>query len=314
VMNEPYLAEPFRLSIKDMVGDLYELYVFINGEFVKGKEAKVSVWDHGLVYGDGVFEGIRAYSGGVFKLGEHLRRLSDSAKAIGIDVPLSAQEIRDVVLEAMRRNDLSDAHIRVIVTRGIGRLGLDPRNCKRASVVVMTYPFPPLLGAKPVRVLSSSIRRKAPNSVDARIKSLNYLDNILAKFQAVAAGYDDAIMLDVNGCIAEATGENVFAIKNEVISTPSLTAALPGITRATVIELAMGMGYPVNERPMTLGELFMADEVFLTGTAAEIAPVAEVDGRTISRGAVGPITGKIIAAYKACVTAEEHLTLINPGK
>ncbi len=313
-MNKSYLAEPFRLGIKDMVGDLYELYVFVNGEFVKGKEAKVSVWDHGLVYGDGVFEGIRAYGGGVFKLGEHVRRLFDSARAIGIDVPLSAQEIQDVVLEALRRNDLSDAHIRVIVTRGIGRLGLNPRNCVRASVIVMTYPFPPLLGAEPVRVLSSSIRRKAPNSVDARIKSLNYLDNILAKFQAISAGYGDAIMLDVNGCIAEGTGENIFAIKNEVISTPSLTAALPGITRATVIELARGMGYPVCERQMTLGELFMADEVFLTGTAAEIAPVAEVDGRIISGGTAGPITAKIVAAYKACVTAPENLTLISAGR
>ena len=293
-MSNPYLSDLFQLDVPGMIGDLYELHVFINGEFVKGSEAKISIWDHGLLYGDGVFEGIRVYEGGIFKLNQHLDRLFDSARVIDIGIPVGQEEIRQVVLETLRRNHLRDAHLRVIVTRGIGGPGLDPRNCKQASLIVMAYPFPPLLGSDPIRLISSSVRRKAPYAVDARVKSLNYLDNILAKLQAILAGVDDAIMLDMSGCIAEATAENIFSVKKGVISTPLLTAALPGITRSTVIDLANDMGCTVQERPMTLGDLYVADEVFLTGTGAEIVPVGEIDGRVINDGQVGEFTARII--------------------
>lgn len=305
-------TQHFTLGVNELVDDFFNLQVFINGEFVKGADAKISVWDHGLLYGDGVFEGIRAYKGGVLKLDEHLDRLFDSAKAIKIIIPISRDDIRQIVLEVARRNGLADAHIRIIVTRGIGKPGLDPRKCKQASVIVMAYPFPPLLGHQPIRLISSSIRRKAPASVDARIKSLNYLDNILAKLQANAAGADDAIMLDMNGCIAEATGENIFCVKQQVISTPLLTAALPGITRSTVIELARQMGYAAQERSITLGDLYTADEIFLTGSAAEVVPVGEIDGRIINDGKIGTITNKLMSAYEKIVTTKEFVTPINP--
>ncbi len=304
--------QQFTLGINQLVDDLFNLEVFVNGEFTKGADAKISVWDHGLLYGDGVFEGIRAYKGGVLKLDEHIDRLFDSAKAIRIAMPISRDDIRQIVLEVTRRNRLTDAHIRIIVTRGIGKPGLDPRKCKQASVIVMAYPFPPLLGHQPVRLISSSIRRKAPASVDARIKSLNYLDNILAKLQANAAGVDDAIMLDMNGCIAEATGENIFCVKQRVVSTPLLTAALPGITRSTVIELVRQIGFVAQERQMTLGDLYTADEIFLTGTAAEVVPVGEIDGRIINDGKVGTITKRLMDAYEKVVTNKEFVTPINP--
>lgn len=309
-MGDPYFHEQFQPPVPEMVGELYDLYVFINGEFVRGADARISVWDHGLLYGDGVFEGIRAYSGGIFKLDAHLNRLADSARAIGLSLPLGLEDIREVIRETLQRNRLTDAHIRVLATRGVGRPGLDPRRCERASLVVMAYPFPPLLGDKPVRLISASIRRKSPYAIDARVKSLNYLDNILAKLQAIAAGADDAVMLDVDGCIAEATGENVFCAKNGILSTPLLTAALAGITRATVIDLAREMGYPVQERAMTLGDLYTADEVFLTGTGAEIVPVGEIDGRKISQGKVGKVTARISEAYQACVRSGEFLTRV----
>jgi branched-chain amino acid aminotransferase len=307
-MSNLFLAEQFQLGPSELLGKLYDLDIYVNGEFAKGSEARISVWDHGLLYGDGIFEGIRAYNGGVFKLSEHLDRLFDSAQAIGLKLQLSRDDLREIVLETLRRNQLADAHIRIIVTRGVGPPGLDPRICKQPSVIVMAYPFPPLLGCDPVRVISSSIRRKSPYAVDARIKSLNYLDNILAKMQAVVAGVDDALMLDMNGWVAEASGANLFCIKNEVVSTPLLTASLPGITRATVIDLLRDMGYAVQERPITLGDLYVADEIFLTGTAAEVVPVGEVDGRTIHGGRIGEITAKLIEKYKVCVTQEAFVT------
>lgn len=309
-MNDLFLREHFQLGSPELVGDLYNLYIYINGAFTKGAEARISVWDHGLLYGDGVFEGIRAYHGGVFKLGEHLERLFDSAKAIGLDLQLGPNELRKIVLETLRRNQLTDAHIRIVVTRGVGRPGLDPRNCQQPSVIVMAYPFPPLLGRKPIRVISSSIRRKSPYAVDARIKSLNYLDNILAKMQAIVAGVDDVLMLDMNGWVAEASAANLFCVKNEIISTPLLTAALPGITRATVIDLVGEMGYTVQERPITLGDLYVANEIFMTGTAAEVVPVGEVDGRVINHGQMGEITARIAEKYHTCTTFKEFVTPI----
>ncbi len=277
---------------------------------MKGQDARLPIWDHGLLYGDGVFEGIRAYAGHVFKLDDHLARLVDSMRGVDIRLDVDSVALRELVCEVLRRNELRDAHIRVIVTRGIGRPGLDPRNCTQPSLIVMAYPFPPLLGREPIRMISASLRRKAPYAVDARIKSLNYLDSILAKLQAIAAGVDDALMLDLDSRVAEATGENVFVVKNGVISTPLLVAALPGITRATVIDLAGDLGHAVQERALTLGDLYTADEVFLTGTAAEVVPVAEIDGRVIQGGETGPITAELIADYQALVTSGQFATPI----
>jgi len=297
-----FLSHKFKPSLKEILSDLYDLYVYIDGIFVKGEDAKISVWDHGFLYGDGVFEGIRAYDGMIFKLDNHIDRLFDSMKAIGIEnFPLSKDELKKAVIETLRKNSLRDAHIRIIVTRGTGRPGLDPRRSVRPSVIIMTYPFPPWLGVKPLRVLTASIRRKSPYSIDAKIKSLNYLDNVLAKLQAVSAGFDEALMLSLDGCVAEGTGENIFIVKGEKLYTPPPIAALHGITRATVMELANKMGFETIEKNLTLQEIYTADEIFLTGSGAEIVPVKEIDGRKIGTKAPGPITHKIIETYKKYV-------------
>ena len=300
----------FALQDQKLLGDLSQLEIFVNGAFYRAEDAKISVWDHGLLYGDGIFEGIRAYQGGVFKLNAHLERLFESAKAIGMTLPYGLKELSEVVLETLKRNQLQDAHVRVLVTRGIGKPGVSPVSCVQPGLVIMAYPFPPLLGEKPARLITSSVQRKAPHSVDARVKSLNYLDNVLAKLQAICAGMDDAIMLDSTGCIAETTGANVFAVIRGSIHTPTLTAALPGITRYTVIQLAKEEGYSVTERPMTLGDLYVADEVFLTGTATEIAVVGEIDGRKIGDEKAGPVTSKLIRIYQDLVISGPDVTRI----
>ena len=305
------MADRFPMNTRERVGGLYDLKVFIDGGFYRGDEARVSVWDHGLLFGDGVFEGIRAYSGGVFKLNEHIQRLFNSAKVISLELDYTVEELRSVVLETLRRNNLEDAHIRIVVTRGMGQPGMNPTTCHQPTLIVMAYPFPPTLGDKPVRLLSSTIRRKAPHSVDARVKSLNYLDSILAKLQALAAGMDDAIMLDVSGHVAEVTGANIFAVIGGIVTTPALTACLPGITRETVLGLAANMGYPMSERPMTLGDFFIAEEVFLTGSGAEVVPVCEIDGRRIGTGSVGNITATIIDDYRRCVVGLDYVTRID---
>jgi branched-chain amino acid aminotransferase len=308
--NELY-ADRFSRGLEEVVPDLCRLDVYVNGRFVKGSEAMVAVWDHGFLYGDGVFEGIRAYDGKVFKLDEHLDRLFDSAKGIGLEPPLTKEELKEVILETLRRNRLRDAHIRPIITRGVGGLGLDPRKCPTPTVVVMAYPFPKLLGEEPIRLTISSVRRKAPFSIDAKIKSLNYLDSILAKLQAIVGGYDDAIMLDIMGYIAEASGENIFVVKRGELFTPPTTAALHGITRATVIELAEREGFKVSEKLLTPQDLYAADEVFLVGTATEVAPVAEIDGRKIGQEVPGPVTRRLMEVYQRYVRTE-HVTPI-PG-
>jgi branched-chain amino acid aminotransferase len=292
---------PVFESLKEMLKDLYDQYVYIDGKFVKGEEAKISVWDHAFLYGDGVFEGIRAYDGKVFALDEHLNRLFESAKALNIVIPISKEELGQAILETLRKNKLKDAHIRPIVTRGVGRPGMDPKRAVRASVVVLAYPFPPYAGEKPLRMIISSIRRKSPYAVDSKIKSLNYLDNILAKQQATAASVDEAVMMDVNGCVAEGTGENIFVVKNGKLYTPTTVAALDGITRRIVMELASKFGVEVQEKSITYQELYVADEVFLTGTGAEIVAVKEIDGRIIGNGEPGPLTEKITQEYKQYV-------------
>ena len=276
-----------------------ESLVYIDGEFVPESEAKISVFDHGFLYGDGVFEGIRAYRGVVFKLKEHIDRLYDSARFLRIEIPMSKEELMEKILETVRRNGLSDCYIRVVVTRGVGDLGLDPRKCGKPSIIIIARPMAPLLGKRAASLIISSVRRDGVDATSHQAKSLNYLNNILAKLEAINAGADDAVMLDSRGFISEATGENIFIVKNERIMTPPPTSGiLSGITRGCIIELARNLGYEVVERELTPFDLITADEVFLTGTAAEIVPVESVNGEKIGERVPGPITERLIKEFE----------------
>ncbi|RLG08137.1 MAG: branched-chain amino acid aminotransferase [Thaumarchaeota archaeon] len=273
--------------------------VYINGEFIPESEAKVSVFDHGFLYGDGVFEGIRAYKGVIFKLKEHVERLYESAKFLKIEIPMSKEELAEAILETVRRNGLKDCYIRVIVTRGVGDLGLDPRKCDKPSIIIIAKPMPPLLGKKTVSLIISSVRRDGIDATNHQVKSLNYLNSILAKLEAINAGADDAVMLDNRGFVSEATGENIFIVKDgRVMTPPPASGILLGITRNCVIELAKKLGYEVVERELTPFELITADEVFLTGTAAEIVAVESVNGRRIGSRVPGPVTEKLIKEFE----------------
>ena len=263
-----------------------EPLIYINGEFYPRSEAKISVYDHGFLYGDGVFEGIRAYDGIVFKLREHIDRLYDSAKAIMLEIPMSKKEMIDAVLETLRKNNLRDAYIRLVVTRGVGDLGLDPRKCGKPNVIIIAEPILTLYKKeaklKGLSLIISSVRRDRVDATTHQIKSLNYLNSILAKIEAIAAGADDAIMLDERGFVAETSSTNIFLVKNgKIITPPPSTGALPGVTRNFVMELAKRLGYLVEERDVTPFELLTADEVFMTGTGAEIVPVTRIAGRII---------------------------------
>ncbi|RKY03583.1 branched-chain amino acid aminotransferase [Candidatus Poribacteria bacterium] len=278
------------------------MLIYLNGKFVPKEEAKISVFDHGLLYGDGVFEGIRSYNGRVFKLDEHLKRLYDSAKAIRLRIPLSMEEMREVVLETLRRNNLRDAYIRLVVTRGEGDLGLDPDKCREPTVFCIADKivlYPERYYKEGLRVITVSTRRNYVEALNPRIKSLNYLNNILAKIEGKLAGVEEAIMLNAEGYVVECTGDNVFIVRNgSLITPPVYIGALEGITRNTVMELARGMGIEVREEPFTRYELYTADECFLTGTAAEVIPVVEVDGRPIGDGKPGQLTLKIMEAFR----------------
>jgi branched-chain amino acid aminotransferase len=288
----------FLTNIGEALGPLYDLYVYIDGKFLTRNEACISVWEHAFMYGDSVFEGIRAYRGKVFRLLGHLERLMESAKSIGINVPLSIDELIQVVLATFRMNGLHEGHMRLTVTRGVGSVGLDPRRAKSPSVIAMAYPFPPTLGEKAIRLMTSSVRRKSCDSVDAKVKSSNYMDNILAKLQSNSVGADDALMLDRDGYVAEATATNVFALRKGKWSTPAPVACLEGVTRQIAMDILKEMGSPVEERSLTLHELYVAQEVFLTGTGAEIVPVESLDGRKIGESAPGPFTREVIRRFK----------------
>lgn len=279
------------------------LKVYLNGEFVPEEEAKVSVFDHGFLYGDGVFEGIRAYDGYVFKLEEHLDRLYDSARAINLEIPMSRAELREAILETLRVNGLRTAYIRPIVTRGVGDLGIDPRKCPEPGVIILVKDwktlYPEELYERGLRAIVASTRARPPESLPPSVKSLNYLTNILAKLEAIAAGADEAIMLDVRGFVAEGTADNLFLVKKGVLYTPPVTTNLPGITRGVVIELAGEAGYPVREEYFGVAQLYGADEVFLTGTAAEVIPVVEIDGRPVGDGKPGPVFRDLRRRFKA---------------
>ena len=279
--------------------------VFIDGEYYEDDNAKISVLDHGFLYGDGVFEGIRAYNGKVFRLQEHIDRLYNSARAILLDIPLKKDEMIGHILDCLRKNNLNDAYIRVVVTRGKGDLGMDPSSCKRASIVIIAKEWGALYGdlyEKGLNAVTVSIRRNSYESMPPGIKSLNYLNNILAKIEAKIKGGDEAIILDINGNIAEGSGDNIFIVKNDVIYTPKTTTNLKGITRETVIQIAEErFGYTVKEEFFSLFELYTADEVFITGTAAEIAPIVIVDGRTIGDGHPGRVTKQLIDEFKNAI-------------
>lgn len=279
--------------------------IFLDGRWVSREEATVSVFDHGLLYGDGVFEGIRAYDGVVFRLKEHIDRLYQSAKAILLDIPYTQEEMHDLVLELLRKNNFSSAYIRLVVTRGVGDLGLDPFKCPRASVIIIAQElalFPADLYEKGIQVVTVSTRRNRSDVLAPAIKSLNYLNNIMAKIEARRAGAQEALMLNTEGYVAEGTGENVFLVHGRTLLTPpAYLGALKGITRQAVIELATELGILVQEQPFTLHDVYTADEMFFTGTAAEIVPVVMVDGRTIGDGMPGSVTRDLIQAFHRMV-------------
>ncbi len=277
--------------------------IYIDGKFCSERDAKVSVFDHGLLYGDGIFEGIRAYNGRVFKLKEHIDRLFYSAKALLLNIPMSHEEIMRATVETCRKNNLRDGYIRLVVTRGKGSLGLNPNRCGRPSVIIIADKiqlYPPALYAKGMAIVTVPTVRNLHSAVNPAIKSLNYLNNILAKIEANNAGVEEAIMLNAEGYVAECTGDNIFLVKGKQLLTPPLSAgALYGITRATVIELAEQSGLKVSEPNLTRYDVFNADECFLTGTGAELIPVTKVDGRVIGTGKPGPITRKLVGEYHA---------------
>jgi branched-chain amino acid aminotransferase len=277
--------------------------IFIDGKFLSEHDAKISVFDHGLLYGDGVFEGIRAYNGRVFKLKEHIDRLFYSAKAILLVIPMSPGKISEAVLESCRANKIRDGYIRLVVTRGVGTLGLNPRSCKNPSVIIIAgkiQVYPPALYARGMEIVTVPTVRNLHSAVNPAVKSLNYLNNILAKIEANNAGVEEAVMLNAEGFVAECTADNLFIVKNGELFTPPLSAgALYGITRQTVIELAQAAGLKVSEPNLTRYDLFNADECFLTGTGAEIMPVIKIDGRVIGSGKPGALTRKLVEDYRA---------------
>ena len=277
--------------------------IYIDGKLYGESEAKISVFDHGLLYGDGVFEGIRAYNGRVFKLKEHIDRLFCSAHALLLDIPLSRADLCRATVETIRANELKDAYIRLIVTRGVGTLGLNPRSCKQPSVIIIAgkiQVYPAEMYARGMDMVTVPTTRNLHSAVNPAIKSLNYLNNILAKIEANNAGVEEAVMLNSEGYVAEGTADNLFIVKQGKLLTPPLSAgALYGITRATVIELAEQTGLKVSEPNLTRYDLFNADECFVTGTGAEIMPVVKIDGRVIGSGKPGPITQQLVKEYNA---------------
>jgi branched-chain amino acid aminotransferase len=277
--------------------------VYIDGKFCDERDAKVSVFDHGLLYGDGIFEGIRAYNGRVFRLKEHVDRLFCSAKAILLTIPVSHAEIMKAVVESCRKNKIRDGYIRLVVTRGIGTLGLNPNRCKRPAVIVIADKiqlYPKEFYERGMEIITVPTTRNLHSALNPAIKSLNYLNNILAKIEANNAGCEEAVMLNAEGFVAECTGDNLFIVKEGKLFTPPLSAgALYGITRRTVIDLAEKSGIAVGEPNLTRYDLFNADECFLTGTGAEIVPVVKIDGRVIGNGKPGPLTRKLESDYHA---------------
>lgn len=278
------------------------LTIYVDGEFLPEAEAKVSVFDHGLLYGDGIFEGIRFYNGRVFRLEEHIDRLWDSARSICLDIPMSRREMTEALLETIRQNELRDGYIRQIVTRGVGNLGLNPAQCKRPTVIIIAATialYPEEVYRNGLSVVTCATRRTNPAALNPAVKSLNYLNNVMARIEANIAGADEALMLNDEGFVAECSADNVFIIKRGEIFTPPISAgALRGITRSAIFEIAAELGLKVAETNITRHDVFIADECFLTGTAAEVIPVVKADTRVIGNGKPGPISTRMIARFR----------------
>lgn len=308
---EPFLAERFEPALSGLLEGvgLDTSFVYVDGHFVRGSSAGVSVWDHGFLYGDGVFEGIRAYSGRIFLLDEHLDRLYASAAGIGLPVPLERDEMAEVIRRTFLANGLDAGHARPVVTRGPGRPGVDPRRSVRPSVVVQAVGQPATHPARPIDVIVATVRRRSSRSIASSVKCLNYLDSVQARGEAAPAGADDAILLDLNDHVAEATGENVFIVRDGEVSTPTTSSALPGITRRVVIDHLMGRGTAVHERDIERTELWEADEVFLTGTAAEIVGVGRIDGQVVGDGELGPVTRSVMEWYRGYTASYPGLAI-----
>jgi branched-chain amino acid aminotransferase len=310
VLDEPKIHDPGAEAVIEPAVEsrpgrttgLKEAKIYIDGKFYSEANAKISVFDHGLLYGDGIFEGIRFYNGRVFQLEEHLHRLWDSARSICLEIPMTMQDMSEAVLETIRQNHLRDGYIRLLVTRGIGNLGLNPTQCKSPSVIIIAATialYHEDFYRKGLTVVTCATRRSNPAALNPAVKSLNYLNNVMARIEANLAGADEALMLNDAGNVAECTADNVFVVKHGQIATPPVTAgALRGITRSVAFEIAAELGVKVQETDITRHDLFVADECFLTGTAAEIVPVVKADGRSIGNGKPGPITTRIIARFR----------------
>ena len=284
------------------------LKIWISGKYYDKEDAKISVYDHGLLYGDGVFEGIRSYNDKVFRLAQHVQRLYDSAKAIHLAIPMTQKEMCDAVVETCRTNGLRDAYIRLVVTRGAGSLGLDIRKTSNPQVIIIADTiqlYPKELYECGLDIVTAGTIRNHPQALNPRVKSLNYLNNIMARLEGTLAGCEEALMLNHKGEVSECTGDNIFVVKNGEIATPPLDAGiLDGITRGAVIELARNSGYTLREMSLTRHDVYIADEVFLSGTAAELIPVIKVDGRSIGSGKPGPIFKNLLERFRRLVVEE----------
>jgi len=278
--------------------------IFLNGEYIDSREkALVPLYDHGLLYGDGVFEGIRAYNGRIFRMKDHMDRLYDSAKAIMLTIPYPKEELDEILLETVRRTGLEDAYIRLVVSRGPGDLGIDPRRCPKAAVYIIAGAialYPAEKYKKGLRCTVASTRRNRPDCLNPQVKTLNYLNNIMAKIEAIQSGVDEAIMLNDAGVVAEATADNLWAVKDgKLFTPPTHVGILEGITRKVLMEICDENGLPWQERNMVLHDLMRADEIFLCGTGAELIPVVEIDGRPVGEGAPGPVFGRMLELFRA---------------
>ncbi len=283
-------------------------WIYLNDQFVKKEDAKISVYDHGFLYGDGVFEGIRVYDGNIFRMEEHIDRLYNSAKSILLTIPYSKEELTSIICEAVAKNNHRDAYIRAVVSRGVGDLGLDPANCKRAQVVIIVEQlaiFPKHLYETGLEIITVATRRNRPDVLSPKVKSLNYLNNVLVRIEARLANVSEALMLNDQGYVAEGSADNVFIVKaGKLFTPPGYVGALEGITRNAIIDIAKELGYEVSEEPFTRHDVYTADEVFLTGTAAEVIAVVKVDGRVIGDGVPGEHTNNLLKVFREKVVQD----------
>lgn len=290
--------------------------VYIDGSFYPASEAKISVFDHGLLYGDGAFEGVRIYNGLIFKLREHIDRLFDTLKFIKLDPPMGKEEFVKAVVETVKLNKIVDGYVRIVVTRGVGDLGLDPRKCLKPTVIIIIAGTIQIYSKEAkergVSAIISSVRRDSVDATTHEAKTLNYLNSILAKIEANAVGVDEAIMLDSRGFVSEGTKDNLFIVKNGVVYTPSRSAGiLPGITRELVMRLCEELGIKVVERDITVAELYSSDEVFVTGTAAEVMPITSINWRSIGNGRLGPVTRRLMEEFSKLTKDPKEGVLVN---